>query len=107
VFGVATFYHHFSLKPQGEHTCVVCLGTACYIKGAPQLIETVSKAYDVAAGQTTSDKKLSLVAARCIGACALAPACVVDGDVVGKASPEQLMTRVAAKIAEGKVEHAA
>ncbi|MFT3785464.1 MAG: bidirectional hydrogenase complex protein HoxE [Tepidisphaeraceae bacterium] len=107
VFGVSTFYHFFQLKPQGEHTCVVCLGTACYIKGGQQVLETVGKAFDVEPGQTTSDKKLSLLAARCIGACALAPASVLDGEVLGKAGPAVVLEKTKAKVAQPKVDHAA
>src|ERR1700756_3197186 len=69
VYGVATFYHFFQLKPQGQHTCVVCMGTACYVKGAEKIIEAISKKYQVRAGETTADNKLSLLTARCIGAC--------------------------------------
>lgn len=108
VYGVATFYHFFSLKPQGEHTCVVCMGTACYIKNAGQIIEKVGSAYGIKGGETTADKQLSLMVARCIGACALAPAAVIDGQVVGKAAPEQVLAKVKEVVAMGKkVEHAA
>src|SRR5208282_1869173 len=86
VFGVATFYHHFTLKPQGKHACVVCLGTACYIKGAQQLLQEVQNRYGIEAGQTTEDGALSLITARCLGACGLAPAVVLDGKVMGKVS---------------------
>ena len=64
VYGVSTFYPFFSLKPAGEHTCVVCLGTACYIKGSPQIIEAVGEKYGITPGQTTPDKKLSVLSAR-------------------------------------------
>jgi bidirectional [NiFe] hydrogenase diaphorase subunit len=84
VYGVATFYQFFTLKPQGEHTCVVCMGTACYIKGAPNLLEAVTQEYKVKPGETTADKKLSLLLARCVGSCGIAPAVVFDGSVVGK-----------------------
>jgi bidirectional [NiFe] hydrogenase diaphorase subunit len=95
VFGVATFYNHFSLKPQGKHTCVVCLGTACYIKGASEIISAMEKAHSVKLGNTTADNALSLVAARCIGSCGLAPAVVVDGEVLGRATPPTALERVA------------
>jgi bidirectional [NiFe] hydrogenase diaphorase subunit len=90
VFGVATFYHFFSLKPQGEHTCVVCTGTACYIKGAASLLEAVAETAHIKPGQTTDDNKVSLVTARCLGACGLAPAVVFDGNVAGKMEPKQV-----------------
>jgi len=98
VYGVATFYHHFMLKPQGEHTCVVCLGTACYIKGADQLLASLEKAYGVKAGQTTRDGRLSVMTARCLGSCGLAPAAVLDGTVMGKVGSADLLDRVAKQV---------
>jgi bidirectional [NiFe] hydrogenase diaphorase subunit len=94
VYGVATFYHLFSLKPQGEHTCVVCLGTACYVKGADRLLAAVERCAGIQAGQTTPDKKLSLLTARCIGACGIAPAVVYDRSTAGKQTPEQAVQHV-------------
>ncbi|HJX00852.1 MAG TPA: bidirectional hydrogenase complex protein HoxE [Terriglobales bacterium] len=85
-FGVATFYHFFTLKPAGEHTCVICMGTACYIKGAPQLLDAVQKDLGIVPGETTTDKKVSLLTARCLGSCGLAPAVVYDQEVAGKVS---------------------
>src|SRR5246500_574083 len=84
VYGVATFYHFFTLKPQGKHTCVVCTGTACYIKGASTLLEGVRQRYGIGPGETTGDNKLSLLTARCLGSCGLAPAVVLDSAVLGK-----------------------
>jgi bidirectional [NiFe] hydrogenase diaphorase subunit len=94
-YGVATFYHFFSLKPPGEHTCVLCIGTACYIKGAPQLLEAVKQELGVAPGQTTSDGKVSVLGARCLGSCGLAPAVVYDHEVAGKVTPQALRQRLA------------
>jgi len=93
-YGVATFYHFFSLKPAGEHTCVVCMGTACYIKGAPQLLDALKQELGVAPGQTTSDGKVSVLGARCLGSCGLAPAVVYDREVAGKVTPQALRQRV-------------
>src|SRR3954449_12666793 len=76
VFGAATFYHFFTLKPQGKHACVVCTGTACYIKGASALLTAVEKQYGIKPGETTPDGKLSVLTARCLGSCGLAPAVV-------------------------------
>lgn len=90
VYGVASFYHFFTLKPAGKHACVVCLGTACYIKGAPQLVDAVSERYDVAMGETSADGRLSLLSARCVGSCGLAPVAVVDGQTLPKANPDKL-----------------
>ena len=94
VYGVATFYHFFSLAPQGEHTCAVCLGTACYVKGAAALLEAVEREAGVKAGATTPDNRLSLMTARCLGACGIAPAAVFDGEVAGHVTAEQLADRI-------------
>jgi len=89
VYGVSTFYNLFTLKPQGVHTCVVCLGTACYVKGAERVLAAIEKAAGIKSGETTPDNQLSLLTVRCIGACAIAPAVVYDGNVSGKQTPEQ------------------
>jgi len=94
VFGVATFYNFFSLKPQGEHTCVVCMGTACYVKGAGAILSALESTHDVKPGETTADGKLSLLTARCVGACGVAPAVVFDGEVLGKVTPQAALARV-------------
>ncbi|AGA91089.1 NADH:ubiquinone oxidoreductase 24 kD subunit [Thioflavicoccus mobilis 8321] len=94
VFGVATFYHLFTLKPKGRHTCVVCTGTACYIKGAGGLIEGVEQRFGVSPGETTTDDRLSVLTARCVGACGLAPAAVVDGEVLGKQTSDDLIAEL-------------
>ena len=89
VLGVATFYHFFSLEPKGEHSYIVCLGTACYVKGALGLLETLEQRC-TKAGSTTSDGKVSVNSARCIGACGLAPAIIKNGEIVGRLTPESL-----------------
>lgn len=94
VFGVATFYHYFSMKPPGKHTCVICTGTACYIKGAPALIDAIKKEYNVSLGETTNDGELSVLNARCVGGCGLAPAVVVDGKVLGNITDDMLIKRI-------------
>lgn len=91
VFGVATFYSHFTLKPQGEHTCVVCTGTACYINGAAALLSAVGGDLGISPGGTTADGTISLLKARCLGACSMAPAVVVDEKVYGKIAPSELV----------------
>jgi bidirectional [NiFe] hydrogenase diaphorase subunit len=83
VYGVATFYHFFSLTPKGNHTCVVCMGTPCYVKGAPAVLAAIEQHTHIRAGQTTSDNLLSLEKVRCIGACGLAPLLILDGTVLG------------------------
>jgi bidirectional [NiFe] hydrogenase diaphorase subunit len=94
VYGVATFYHLFMLKPKGRHACVVCTGTACYIKGAGALVEGIEEAFGVQPGQTTEDERLSVLTARCVGACGLAPAVVLDGDMLGKVSGDKLLAKL-------------
>ena len=96
VYGVATFYHLFSLKPSGAHTCVVCLGTACHVKGGSQLMTALENALGIKVGETTADGKVSLMAARCLGACGIAPAMVVDGTVSGKQTPETALDKLIA-----------
>ncbi len=91
VYGVATFYSHFTLKPQGLHTCVVCTGTACYINGASALLAAIGKELGVQPGGTTPDGRVSVLKARCLGACSMAPAVVVDGEVHGHATPRDLV----------------
>jgi len=93
-YGVATFYHFFTLKPAGEHTCVICMGTACYIKGAPQLVTATQKELGISPGETTPDGKVSLLTARCLGSCGLAPAVVYDHEVAGKVTPPALRDRL-------------
>jgi bidirectional [NiFe] hydrogenase diaphorase subunit len=95
-YGVATFYHFFTLKPAGKHTCVICLGTACYIKGSQHLLETVQNSLHVQPGETTSDGEVSLLTARCLGSCGLAPAVVYDQEVAGKVSTESLRAHLQA-----------
>ena len=88
VYGVATFYHFFSLKPKGEHTFVLCTGTACYVKGADAIQQAVEKACGCRFGETTADRAVSLVSARCVGSCGLAPVAVADNAVKAKLTPE-------------------
>jgi bidirectional [NiFe] hydrogenase diaphorase subunit len=95
VYGVATFYHFFTLKPPGRHTCVVCMGTACYIRGAGESLTAIEQRYGVKAGQTTPDGNLSVLTARCIGSCGLAPAFVFDGEVAGKLPTPAVLERLA------------
>ena len=94
VYGVVTFYHFFTLKPQGKHVCMLCLGTACYIKGSPELLAQVETVAKVTPGETSSDGLVSLQTARCLGSCGLAPAGVFDGEVVGRLTPGEVSQRV-------------
>ncbi len=104
VFGVATFYNHFSLRPKGAHTCTVCMGTACYVKGAGDILRGLSQAHGVKPGDTTEDGRLSVVVARCVGACGIAPAVAFDSEVTGKNTPEGVLARVAPWRAAARVE---
>ena len=94
VYGVATFYHLFTLKPQGEHACVVCMGTACFVKGADCLLAAAEQLAGIKAGQTTPDRKLSLLTARCVGACGIAPIVVYDKTTAGWQTPEAVAARL-------------
>lgn len=94
VYGVATFYHLFSLKPKGKHTCVVCLGTACYVKGSQDLLDQIDAMLHIKPGETTPDAQISLVTARCIGACGIAPAVVYDDEVCGKQSAAAVLAKL-------------
>jgi bidirectional [NiFe] hydrogenase diaphorase subunit len=93
VYGAATFYHFFTLKPPGRHTCVVCTGTACYINGAPTLLAAMEDKFGIKPGETTPDGELSLVTARCFGSCSSAPVAVFDRNVVGKLRPRDIAAR--------------
>lgn len=100
VLATVSFYHFFSLKSKGEHTCIVCTGTACYVKGANRLLQQLEENFGLKPGQVTADNKLGVQVARCIGACGLAPAVVIDNEVLGKVEGEQLVDIVKSKIAQ-------
>jgi len=90
VYGVATFYSQFSLTPKGEHRISVCLGTACYVKGSDKILEAVESKLGIKSGECTPDGKFSIDSCRCVGACGLAPVMLVDEDVYGKLTPDQV-----------------
>lgn len=94
VFGVASFYHLFSFEPPGDHTCTVCTGTACFVKGADEIVRTLEEAFEVAAGATTADRRFTLATARCLGSCGMAPVTVVDGLVRGHMDAAATLERV-------------
>jgi bidirectional [NiFe] hydrogenase diaphorase subunit len=94
VYGVVTFYHFFTLKPPGRHTCVICTGTACYVKGADALLAAVHDEAHLSAGQTTADGEVSLLTARCLGACGNAPVVVMDGVVLGNQNPNDMHRQI-------------
>jgi bidirectional [NiFe] hydrogenase diaphorase subunit len=101
VYGVATFYHLFTLKPKGKHACVVCTGTACYVKGADGLLAALRTHTGVGPGETTADGNLSVLTARCLGACGVAPAVVLDGTVKGHETPDALLADVKGWVSGG------
>lgn len=84
VYGVVTFYNFFSMKPRGKHMINVCTGTACFVKGAPKILQMLSEDLDVKIGETTKDGLFTLSAVRCVGACSLAPVFVIDEETFGR-----------------------
>ena len=90
VYGVATFYSQFSLKPKGKYRIGVCLGTACYVKGAQKVLDELSKVLNIDVGATTEDGTFTLEATRCLGACGLAPVIMINDDVYGRLEPDDI-----------------
>ena len=90
VFGVATFYNYFKLQPQGKHSVSVCLGTACFVKGADKIIEEFKKNLEIEVGETTVDGMFSIEATRCIGVCALAPVVKINEHIFSNVEPAQV-----------------
>ena len=91
IYGVATFYSQFTLEPKGEHIIKVCLGTACYVKGAQEIIDRLSVILETEVGKTTKDGKFTLEAARCLGGCGLAPVMMIDDKVYGRLIPDDMV----------------
>ena len=90
VYGVSTFYSQFTLNPKGKYKISVCLGTACYVKGASDVLTAVEKKLGIKPGGITPDGKFSLDACRCVGACGLAPVIMINNDVYGRLTPDQV-----------------
>jgi NADH-quinone oxidoreductase E subunit len=90
VYGVATFYSQFSLEPKGEYVIGVCLGTACYVKGSQKIIDRLQQELKVDVGRTTKDGKFTLNATRCLGACGLAPVMMINEEVYGRLTPDEV-----------------
>ena len=90
VFGVSTFYSQFSLTPKGKYNVSICLGTACYVKGAAAILSAVEQKLGIAPGAITADGKFSLDSCRCVGACGLAPVMMINNDVYGRLTPDQV-----------------
>lgn len=98
VYGVATFYSYFKLRKPGQHVVTGCFGTACYVKGVDQIISAIEQEFNLKRGGSTADGKLSLLFTRCIGACAMAPTLVIDNEVIGKATKEDVIKRIKEKL---------
>ncbi|OPZ16529.1 MAG: NADP-reducing hydrogenase subunit HndA [candidate division BRC1 bacterium ADurb.BinA364] len=95
LYGVATFYRSFSLKPRGKHIVSVCLGTACHVRGGPMVLEEMERRLGVRAGETTADGEFTLERVNCLGACALGPIVAVDGHFFANVSPAKVKTIIA------------
>ena len=91
VYGVASFYSLFSMVPKGRHAIKLCLGTACYVKGIKEALSRIENEYHISEGGTTEDRRFSLEAVRCLGACGLAPVMVVDQDTYGDVSSKKVI----------------
>ena len=96
VYGVVTFYSFFSMIPKGRHIIKVCMGTACYVRGIGEVLNRLKSAYDIDVGGTTEDRRFTLEAVRCLGACGLAPVLMINEDTHGEVTPESAL-----KIVEG------
>jgi len=91
IYGVATFYNAFSLKPRGRHLITVCMGTACHVKGAGRILEKLERDLKIKSGGVTKDLRFSLESVRCLGCCSLAPVVKVDEEVYGRVRQDKLM----------------
>ena len=94
IYGVITFYNYFTMKPRGKYTINLCMGTACYVKGAPRLAQMMEEELGVKIGETTPDGKFTLSAVRCVGACSLAPVFVIGEDTYGRVDTRDKMSAI-------------
>lgn len=92
IWGVATFYHYFNLSKPGKYVVSVCLGTACYVKGAAQIVQSLEQNLGIKMGQTTDDGLFSLQPARCLGACGLAPVVMINNKIHGELNGKKMLT---------------
>lgn len=97
IYGVVTFYNFFSMKPRGKHMLNVCTGTACYVKGAPKVIQMLSEELGIKMGETTKDGLFTMSAVRCVGACSLAPVFVIGEDTFGRVEKKDQLKAIFAK----------
>jgi NADH-quinone oxidoreductase subunit E len=101
VYHVATFYKAFSLEPRGKHTCTVCTGTACHVRGAGLLVDHIERQSGIKAGETTADLKLTVETVNCVGACALGPVVTVDDKTIGSATTRKVDKALKAILSAG------
>ncbi len=94
IWGVATFYHYFNLKPIGKYVISVCLGTACYVKGAAEVLEAIKRELGVEIGQTTADNLFTLHEARCLGACGIAPVIMINDKIYGELDAKKVVALI-------------
>ncbi len=97
IYGVVTFYNFFTMKPRGKHTLNVCLGTACYVKGAARIVSLLEEILGIKMGETTPDRLFTLSAVRCVGACSLAPVFVIGEDTFGRLESKQQIADIIKK----------
>ena len=90
VYGVVTFYHFFTMEPRGDHEIKMCMGTACYVRGANMVVDAIRETLHIDEGEVTEDRKFSLSLVRCLGSCGLAPAMMIGEEVYGRLTPEQV-----------------
>ena len=101
VYGVATFFKAFCLTPRGGHTCTVCLGTACHVRGAEKVLDKMKRSLDIDVGETTKDMQFTLKTVNCLGACALGPMVVIDDDYHGhmtQAKIDKVLNKYSSKV---------
>lgn len=101
VYGVASFYSAFSFTPKGKHIAIVCLGTACHVRGGARIVDVLSKEFGINPGETTSDLQLTLQTVNCLGCCAIGPIIVVDGEYCGQMTPQKTLKQIKKLIKKG------
>ncbi|MCB5229465.1 MAG: NAD(P)H-dependent oxidoreductase subunit E [Candidatus Cloacimonetes bacterium] len=94
VYGVVTFYNFFSMKPRGKYTLNICMGTACYVKGAPRLAQNIEDILEAKMGETTEDGRFTISAVRCVGACSLAPVFMIGDETYGRIETKDQVTKI-------------
>lgn len=102
IYGVVTFYNFFTMKPRGKHIVNICLGTACYVKGAARIVTILEEILGIKLGETTPDKLFTLSAVRCVGACSLAPVMVIGEDTFGRLETKKQVADIIQKYSDAK-----